>query len=441
MPLFVSKIQSLFYRAFSHRSTISRWYHIADQRTPNFIKSASALLFTTLSSTMLCQKMPKLSGPYQTTGLTTFHIKQTDDQSTDDHTNAQSNEDHSRQLELVVRVFYPSSKSKPTASLASGPSYMTVEQAAGLASFAGIPSFLFTPAASIKIRATVDAPIAETDEKLPIILYSHGLGGIPETYQVQANDLASQGFVVFMLTHNDRSASLSVLPDGRQITYERPSGSETAFRSKQLEHRVDELLFLLDSVSSGKSLPTSQPIQHLHERIDTDKVTFIGHSFGGATVMAAASYEQKLREEKGLKSRVKCVVSHDQWMLPVHSKIKNLSLRTPVLITISEGFKKWDSNYQALRSLYHSLDKQSNSLMCYIRGTKHSNFSDVGLYGPAWLLKKMGQVGELDVLYVWQMIDRLNLAWACKHCDIKRDALPIDVLDAEHKPAELVWVQ
>ena len=378
--------------------------------------------------------MPALSGQYKTIGVSSFYIAQPP-------TLNDSTSPSSTPLELMVKVFYPSSMAP-----APRPSteYMTKQQAAAVAAFASVPPFLFAHLPRIRVPAVQSAPIV-TGHKLPLILYSHGLGGLPETYTIQACDLASRGFVVMMPTHNDHSAAISVLPGGRTVEFVRVQGAEEKrVRSEGLVQRVHELTFLMDHLTASPtpSLPFDAPQLHsMLDHVDTSQVALIGHSFGAATAMATASFEQYNAEERGHPSRVKAVVSHDQWCLPVFDLVKDVRLSIPTLITVSQGFHEWSTNFDALRALFHSFPSSSNSRMLMIRDSQHSNFSDAGLFS-AFLTKMAGALGKADHIRVWRLLDDYNALWCGQALGWKVEP-PVseELLDENHGPAEVKWLQ
>ena len=56
--------------------------------------------------------------------------------------------------------------------------------------------------------------------ELPVVVYSHGLGGSSSLYSYQAGQLASHGYVTILVEHSDGSSLLSKSKDGRIIEHE-----------------------------------------------------------------------------------------------------------------------------------------------------------------------------------------------------------------------------
>ena len=412
-----------------YRTTQSLLTHIP---IPTVVSSA-ILSTAALPLTMFAPTMPTLKGRFQTIGCSTFYVQQ--DPST-------TSSPASPPLELVVKVFYPSSTSPPPSSSTFVP-YMTSQQASAVASFAGVPSLLLSHVSHIRTRAVSSAPLPSNLPPLPILLYSHGLGGLPETYTVQACDLASRGYVVFMPTHNDHSASISILPT-RTVAYQPAHGaSEKSIRSAGLTRRVQELSWLMELLTGGKTrLPfEAAHLQTMLEQCDTQRVGLLGHSFGAATVMATAAWEQMRAKAEARPCRVAAVVSHDQWMLPVYDGIKDVRLTVPTLITVSQGFRDWDGNYSVLRALYRSFPSEVGSRMLLVKRSRHSNFSDVGLWTGAMIGRWSTHLGEIDYVKCWRLLDDYNALWFGRAMGWKEGPeVSASMLDEQHPPEDVEWL-
>jgi platelet-activating factor acetylhydrolase len=58
------------------------------------------------------------------------------------------------------------------------------------------------------------------NNKLPLIVFSHGLGGTASTYTYQTQHLAAQGHVVLVINHSDGSAPVVQKHDGTKHFYD-----------------------------------------------------------------------------------------------------------------------------------------------------------------------------------------------------------------------------
>lgn len=59
----------------------------------------------------------------------------------------------------------------------------------------------FDPAGDVYVPVLWQAPILDNNEKFPLIILSHGLGGNRTTYTTICSDLASHGYIVAAMEH------------------------------------------------------------------------------------------------------------------------------------------------------------------------------------------------------------------------------------------------
>ncbi len=116
-------------------------------------------------------------------------------------------------------------------------------------------------------------PKLTTSEEIPVIVFSHGLGERPETYQKMGELLASHGFLVAMPQH---------------------PGSDTAYKKDLVEGFTRNIFSLNEFIN--RPLDLSYTLDELEKRNATDfegrlnleKVGAFGHSFGGYTALTVA---------------------------------------------------------------------------------------------------------------------------------------------------------
>ena len=299
--------------------------------------------------------------------------------------------------------------------------------------------------------------------KLPLIVFSHGLGGSAELYSYQTISLAAQGNVVLSLNHLDGSAPVVQLVNGTKVTFDFELGKlwsqghhveYVRARRERTKQRANELaaaaeailqlsrqeakrsnggfeeIFLLENEVRRK-LPFD-----LRGRLDTESVTFMGHSFGGATVLQAAKQRPDL---------VQSVVAHDpalDWLpdesrrslfapellkglehhnftggtggfvredrtsssCPAVDQRESSSLHdTNILFLFSEEWRRKGWAFTPLlEDMYSSSQSQLNiqkkelaavSLFQIVPGAHHNEFSDTCLLTPVWLARATGITG------------------------------------------------
>lgn len=73
--------------------------------------------------------------------------------------------------------------------------------------------------------------------------------------------------------------------------------------------RQNEIHDLIDEVLSPNFLQHKLGLEKVH--LDLDKAVVVGHSFGGATALAAGVNDK----------RIKAICTHDPWLYPIHKDI------------------------------------------------------------------------------------------------------------------------
>lgn len=144
------------------------------------------------------------------------------------------------------------------------------------------------------------------DGKFPLLLFSHGNGGVRTQSTFWCDHLASHGYIVVSPDHTGNSAVTVV--DGKLVL------GKPTFRQASAKHRPLDLRFLIDTMTRLNAGADSR----FTGRIALDQIGAAGHSFGGFTVGMAINDEP----------RIKAIVP----MSPVFGERKNFS--TPVLVLL-----------------------------------------------------------------------------------------------------------
>ena len=154
----------------------------------------------------------------------------------------------------------------------------------------------------------VDAPLRHAvREKYPVVVFSHGMAGMPTSYSHYCGELASRGYVVAIIEHRDGSGPGSVVisADGseRRVFHARideleskhPLDKET-LRKDQLAFRqveVEETVRVLRALNEGKGaeLYHDNPrhegadLERWEGHLDLDSVFLAGHSYGATLAL------------------------------------------------------------------------------------------------------------------------------------------------------------
>jgi len=278
---------------------------------------------------------------------------------------------------LVVQVWYPTAES-------SGAPYPYVDnpqqRLTPLAKQMGLPRFLIDHIQYVKTNALTDAVPLAGMPQAPVILFSHGLGGMKGQNSVQAEEFASLGYIVVAIDH-PFDAYLTIFEDGSTADYRSAEPHALtpeefwAFRSPQLATRAADISFLLDKLTT-----LNEPEEGLWGMLVLQRIGIFGHSFGGATSIMAAATDP----------RIKASVALDGWMIPIPEERIAAGLQTPFLYI---GQSQWDDpvNYQKLDSLIANSTPLGTKLL--LDGTKHFDFSDTPQFSK--FSKRLGISGSL----------------------------------------------
>lgn len=225
---------------------------------------------------------------------------------------------------IKFRAFYPTTSDATSKKSVSWLPEPHRESLAGLISFSGaspriqkILSLFPNILSYVDIPAVRDAPLLFRSSQYPVVIFSHGLGGNANAYSSICGNLASCGIVAFAPEHRDGSCPVAYAKTKRsnsvssayKIPYQkhahRPDPEVLEARNKQLRIRLWELELLYSAIGAmndGKLLKTysNSNIPSFTSTLDLSpgKVTWAGHSFGGATVVQfvkSVFYHESLR--------------------------------------------------------------------------------------------------------------------------------------------------
>jgi len=326
----------------------------------------------------------------------------------------------------LFRLFYPT-------RLAAGSSGSSVwlpdsQYAYGFMDYSGA-GWLTCLAKSIlrsaRIPAALDADLdlPEGLDKLPVIVFSHGLAGYRTCYSTICTELASHGMAVASLEHGDGSAAAacyfkeSPSEDGhimkKYMGFQKVKSDDPEIheiRNTQLYSRTSDCsaaLDLLTKVNNGnfEGIRNQVDILKFKGKLDMNKCAVVGHSFGGATAAASISKD----------SRFCAAACLDLWAFPLDDDVfANIPPTRPILFINSETFH-WPSNMAKIERILNA-NKEGKSRMLTLLGSVHQSQSDFSLVVDiACLAKAFGLRGPGDPLAVAQVGNKILVAFLGTH--------------------------
>jgi predicted dienelactone hydrolase len=221
--------------------------------------------------------LPKPTGPYPI-GTVTWHL-----------VDAARQETQSPQpggpRELMIQVWYPAESAGP------GQAYRTRAET----------DLKRAHLALVKTHAATGVPVARTEARYPVVLFSPAWMGRRNQNTVQAEELASHGFVVAGIDH-PYDTELTFFPDGRTawttvgdfLDFRSDAALQASIQATEarLQIRVADVRFVLDELERRNQ---SDPEQLLTGRLDTSRVGIFGHSFGGAVAAEVCLLDPRFR--------------------------------------------------------------------------------------------------------------------------------------------------
>ena len=123
--------------------------------------------------------------------------------------------------------------------------------------------------------------VPDGDARVPLVIFSHGLGGSREGGKAWGEHWSAHGYLVIHIQHPGSDESLWKEP-GEGAPKQRLSRGATP---EQLLGRVDDVRFVIDELTRLQSKPD---VPAWAKRADLSRIAMTGHSFGARTTMALA---------------------------------------------------------------------------------------------------------------------------------------------------------
>jgi hypothetical protein len=247
------------------------------------------------------------------------------------------------------------------------------------------PQWLAKRMFTIKINACANAPLAENIMQYPIVLFSHGLLGMPsDMYVSLLENLASNGYIVVAIDHPCFNL-LTCYNDGTMVNSVRLQAQfqhmnvdeQKKFQSKAIDIYKDDMQFVLDQLI----LLNEDQSAIFYHKLDLDTIGIMGHSAGGTAAIELCRID----------SRIKVCIDLDGWYDHI---IGNTSIKQPLLlmfgsktIEITEPSAEYLKRKQLNRDEYYAREEKiaehrrvlCNSADCemiIVDGVSHEDFSD-----------------------------------------------------------------
>jgi len=357
-----------------------------------------------LAAILPVPRLPDLTGPYPV-GTVSYHwIDPSRDEIYTD--------DPSDRREIMVQLWYPA---EPMPGATPVP-YLPDVAVAGpaIARVLGLPSFVLGHLGLVRTHALPGAEVSAARPGYPVLIFSHGLTGYRTQNTIQAEELASHGYVVVAIDHT-YAAAVTVFPDGRTALYN-PDVLPDGLPEEELKRAANRLVsvwaadvrFVLDQL---ETFDAGNPDSPLAGRLDLERIGVFGHSTGGGTAVEACALDRRCKAGLGM----------DAWVVPVSDDVVAEGLEQPFMFMRSETWAA-DENNDRLMKVYRGLG--DGGYLLTVQGSRHFDFCDLPLLSP--IASSLGLKGPIDGRRVLRIVGRYSLAFFDRH--LKNQDAPL--LDA-----------
>ncbi|QPG98595.1 hypothetical protein C2857_007770 [Epichloe festucae Fl1] len=289
--------------------------------------------------------------------------------------------------------------------------------ARGFAKMAHADNFLVRPvltlalwavAGGITIPAEVDAPLVSGPDKLPVVVFSHGMASSRTDYTNYAGELASRGYIVAAIEHRDGSSPGSLVKTAPHaattqvvVQHFRESdlllANKTAMSTPQL--KFEQLAFrdaeMLATISALRSIHEgNKPVSSTRDegksslgtfaqRIDLAKLIMGGHSYGATAAL------QSLKHAPSAANPAVAGIILDPGK---ESGPLNADIDVPILVVHSDSWSRARSlffgrpHFDTVRDLASRvLERAGSAWFLTSLGTSHVSVTDAPLLEPLLL--------------------------------------------------------
>ncbi len=283
--------------------------------------------------------------------------------------------------ELMVQIWYPAIAS---ASARRAPYMDDGSVLAPVARLLHLPGWIFTHLKYDMTNAMLSAPMADGVNAFPVLIFSHGRGGVRQHNTFQVEELVSHGYVVAAIDHPYAAAGVD-FPGGRRVSYD-ARFTDRGFQDLVLPFLAQDVSFTLDQLAASNR---SDPSGVLTGRLDLQRAGMFGVSLGGAVTAQACHDDARLRACLPMDVYMPAGVVQDGLRQPTMWISRDADTMR------REGWAQSDidETQTTMRSAYASL--HGNGYLVLVPNMFHQNLSDFPYFvaSPlnAWL--RLGPIG------------------------------------------------
>lgn len=204
-------------------------------------------------------------------------------------------------------------------------------------SIMGMPKFLFGHLKHVETNALEKGGV--TNQKFPLIIYSHGASSIMVDNTALLEEISSQGYVVVAIQHDFNFEKYGIdINDAKKV--------DTAIQVKVMDNLVSKAV--PEQVIDYKKLLVSlQKLPHA-KNIDFKNIGLIGHSLGGTTVTSVPTIIEHVKAVVNIDGPIskKIIPKYETSFLYISSFSPNLSDAQLQEFNVPPSFYRSVKNYE-----------------------------------------------------------------------------------------------
>ena len=313
--------------------------------------------------------LPKPTGPHPV-GTVTLHL--VDTARHDPRTNRADG-----RRELMVQLWYPAERAGP------GCTYRTFAET----------TLKTQHLARVRTHAALGVPVATLPARHPVVLFSPAVNGRRNHNTVQAEELASHGFVVVGIDH-PYDTDLVVFPDGRTARF----AGVAVTAEERLQTRVADARFVLDEIERLDRADAPGPFTG---RFALSRVGIFGHSFGGAVAAELCLTDPRVAAGVNFDGTIYGEAAKRGYGKPFLFFYEDVPPPTADDVASATGAARQEliESMEDDHNIRRGLAEQHGQLIT-VRGTRHVNYCDSPLYSPLWRYARGGPISPARTMEI-----------------------------------------
>jgi predicted dienelactone hydrolase len=229
--------------------------------------------------------------------------------------------------------------------------------------------------ATVPVKIYYPKSLAEVKEALPLIVFSHGLGGSRGGYQIWGEHWASHGYIVVHPTHagSDTTAVLATLRGNN------PTPTEV-INPQTVTRRVLDINFVISQMEKANAgTLEGQSLAAFKGKVDVKHVGMAGHSFGSQTTLLIAGEKVALQRISAADPRVTAAIAMSpQGVVAGDQKAAFGAIKIPLLFltgTADDSPPGLSDVKAADRRIPFDNDPFPETYLVIFQGAVHTSFS------------------------------------------------------------------